>query len=93
MSAKPIFTFSSAADEGKGVLSKRTLAKASTKDRWTLQAVLEDNNGHRDSWNILGVSNNPFVAEEPPASFGDHVTLSIVEGNHGLAKSIKDDDS
>ena len=93
VSAKPIFTFSSAADEGKGVLSKRTLAKASTKDRWTLQAVLEDNNGHRDSWNILGVSNNPFVAEEPPASFGDHVTLSIVDGKHGLAKSIKDADS
>ena len=93
VSAKPIFTFSRAADSSKNGLSKRTLAKATTKDRWTLQAVLEDRNGHRDSWNILGVSNNPFVAEEPPTSFGDHVNLSIVEGKHGLAKSIKDADA
>ena len=93
VSAKPIFTISSAADTSKNVLSKRTLAKASTKDRWTLQAMLEDNNGNRDSWNILGVSNNPFVAEEPPTSLGDHVNLSIVEGKHGLAKSIKDADA
>ena len=77
----------------KETLQKQTLAKATTKDRWTLQAVLSDDKGHRDSWNILGVSNRPFTAEEPPTSFGDHVTLSILDGKHGLAKSIKDADS
>ena len=91
VSAKPIFTITNASE--KDALEKRVLAKASTKNRWTLQAMLEDNDGHRDSWNILGISSKPFVAEEPPTSFGDHVTLSIVDGEHGLAKSIKDSDS
>ena len=90
VSAKPVFTFDVAEKE---TLQKRALAKATTKDRWTLQAVLEDDKGHRDAWNILGVSSKPFVAEEPPTSFGDHVTLSIVEGRHGLAKSVKDVES
>ena len=91
LSAKPIFTISNA-DE-KDALQKRVLAKATTKDRWTLQAVLSDDNGRRDAWNIIGVGRDPFVAEEPPTSFGDHVTLSILEGKHGLAKSIKEADS
>ena len=90
VSAAPLFTFDVAEKE---TLQKQTLAKATTKDRWTLQAVLSDDKDHRDSWNILGVSNRPFTAEEPPTSFGDHVTLSILEGKHGLAKSIKDSDS
>jgi hypothetical protein len=69
--------------------AKSALAKSSTSDRWTLQAILSDKNGKRDSWNILGVGNNPFVADEPPTSMGDHVNLSIVEGKRSLAKSIK----
>ena len=91
VSAKPTFTISNATEND--ALQKRTLAKATTKDRWTLQAVLSDDNGRRDAWNIIGVGRDPFVAEEPPTSFGDHVTLSILEGKHGLAKSIKDSDS
>ncbi|MBR3726542.1 MAG: hypothetical protein IKN21_02935, partial [Prevotella sp.] len=91
VSAKPIFTISNATEND--ALQKRTLAKATTKDRWTLQAMLSDDNGRRDAWNIIGVGRDPFVAEEPPTSFGDHVTLSILEGEHGLAKSIKDSDS
>jgi hypothetical protein len=71
------------------MLPKRVLAKASTKDRWVLQAVLSDKNGKQDAWNILGAGNNPFSAEEPPESMGDHVNLSIVEGKRALAKSIK----
>jgi len=93
VSAKPKFIIDLDSLSNSNTLQKQALAKATTKDRWTLQAVLEDNNGHRDSWNILGVSNKPFTAEEPPTSFGDHVTLSILEGKHGLAKSIKDSDS
>ena len=71
------------------VLQKRVLAKASTKERWTLQAVLYDGNGKKDSWNIFGAGLNPFTAAEPPESMGDHVNLSIVEGRHALAKSIR----
>lgn len=74
--------------EGR-VLPRRVLAKSSTKDRWTLQAMLSDKNGKQDVWNILGAGNNPFVAEEPPSSMGDHVNLSILEGKRALAKSIK----
>lgn len=83
MSAAPYFT------SGAAPLEKRALAKASTKDRWTLQAKLTDVKGKKDSWNILGAGLNPVVAEEPPENMGDHVNLSIVEGKRALAKSIK----
>lgn len=83
MSAAPFFPPEAVA------LEKRALAKASTKDRWTLQAVLTDMNGKRDSWNILGAGLNPTTAEEPPEYMGDHVNLAIVEGKRALAKSIK----
>lgn len=75
--------------QGGDVFPLKALAKASAKNRWTLQAVLSDGNGKQDSWNILGVADVPFEVEEPPASMGDHVSLSIVEGDRGLAKSIK----
>lgn len=75
--------------EKSRTLPKRVLAKATTKDRWVLQVVLSDKNGKQDAWNILGAGNNPFNAEEPPESMGDHVNLSIVEGKRALAKSIK----
>ncbi len=71
-------------------LEKRALAKASTKDRWTLQVKLSDKNGKQDSWNILGAGLNPVDADEPPEGMGDHVNLSIVEGKRALAKSIKE---
>ena len=35
------------------------------------------------------MSDHPFNAEEPPASMGDHVNLSIVDGKRALAKSFK----
>lgn len=88
ISAEPVFGEALAKLE-KSFVGKSALAKASTAERWTLQAVLSDKNGKRDSWNILGVGNNPFVADEPPASMGDHVNLSIVEGKRALAKSIR----
>jgi hypothetical protein len=83
MSAAPHF------DIEVTTLEKRALAKASTKERWTLQAKLTDMNGKRDSWNILGAGLNPTTAEEPPEYIGDHVNLTIVEGKRALAKSIK----
>jgi hypothetical protein len=95
VSAAPVFAKATEREpqpekpEGGRMLPKRVLAKASTKDRWVLQAVLSDKNGKQDAWNILGAGNNPFSAEEPPESMGDHVNLSIVEGKRALAKSIK----
>ena len=86
VSADPFFTIEAAP------LEKRALAKAVTRDRWTLQAILTDKNGKQDSWNILGAGLNPFAAEEPPESMGDHVNLSIVDGKRALAKSIKESD-
>ena len=80
-----VFTSLSSASTSK----PEPLAKAATKDRWMLQAVLSDRKGKRDSWNIFGVSDHPFNAEEPPASMGDHVNLSIVDGKRALAKSFK----
>lgn len=85
VSAEPVFDSLSSANTSK----PEPLAKAATKDRWMLQAVLSDRKGKRDSWNIFGVSDHPFNAEEPPASMGDHVNLSIVDGKRSLAKSFK----
>lgn len=68
---------------------RRALFKANGKGDWFIQAVLTDNNGRMDSWNILGVSDKPFVSSEPPAPMGDHVSLSIQEGKKALAKSFK----
>jgi hypothetical protein len=85
VSAEPVFDSLSSASTSK----PEPLAKAATKDRWMLQAVLSDRKGKRDSWNIFGVSDHPFNAEEPPASMGDHVNLSIVDGKRALAKSFK----
>ena len=70
-------------------LSKRILAKATNNKNWTLQAVLTDAKGKKDSWNIFGASTRPFVTDEPPAGMGDRVNLSIVEGKRALAKSVK----
>ena len=86
VSAEPVFE-----PETINALEKsRALVKATTKDRWTLQAVLSDEKGKRDSWNILGAGLNPIAADEPPEGMGDHVNLSIVEGKRALAKSIKE---
>ena len=77
-------------DQDKALPKKRgntVLAKASARNNWTLQAVLADAAGHRDSWNVLGVGT---VAEllEPPEGMGDHVNLSVVSGEKALAKSV-----
>ena len=76
---------------GQRVMQKKryVLAKALSREHWTLQAMLYDNGGKRDAWNIFGAGHNPFNAEEPPASMGDHVNLSIIDGKRALAKSIR----
>lgn len=74
---------------GSALEKSRALAKAASADSWSLQMVLKDGAGRTDAWNMLGVSNKPFTAEEPPASLGNHVSLSIMDGNRALAKSVK----
>ncbi len=86
--------FVSAAEHTPGFdypLEKRVLAKAASRDNWTLQAVLSDTKGHRDSWNVIGAG---AAAEqpEPPEGMGDHVNLSLLEGKRALAKSIRSAD-
>lgn len=74
--------------EEKGASAKvRPLAKASARDNWSLQVVLTDARGHRDSWNILGVG-TPAERLEPPTGMGDLVNLSVLNGKRALAKSV-----
>ena len=69
---------------------KKTVELASNrKGNWAIRAVLRDAKGKRDGWNIMGVSESGWSAEEPPAGMGDHVNLSIKDGNRSLAKSFK----
>ncbi len=70
-------------------LKKTVEVGAFGKNRWALRAVLSDAKGKRDGWNILGVSENAWNAEEPPAGMGDRVNLSIMDGRKVLAKSFK----
>ena len=85
LSADPYFK------DVSGALPKAALAKAAARDSWTLQAVLSDAKGHRDSWNVLGVG-EAKERLEPPAGMGDYVNLSVVEGKKALLKSIKSAD-
>ena len=68
---------------------KAVLAKANGVGDWRLQMVLSDANGHLDSWNVLGVSRDPFSADEPPEGMGNHVRLAVLDGSRILAKSVK----
>ena len=80
----------SGAQTVQGRLSRsHSLVKANGTNDWRIQAMLSDARGHRDTWNMLGASTSPFVDAEPPEGMGDHVNLSIVEGGHRLAKSVK----
>jgi len=92
LSSKPEFV-ASLNEDGDAVvepLSKAVvLAKAVSANNWNLQVSLADENGKKDSWNIVGVGPEAWNAEEPPEGMGDHVNLSIVEGSRGLAKSFK----
>ena len=90
---RPQYLTADSTEEAEGItksLNKSAkLAKANGTGDWRLQAVLSDAKGHRDSWNVLGVSRRPFATDEPPEGMGDHVKLSVVEGTRALAKSVK----
>ena len=91
ITAKPEFDKVESADGNTDMTRSlnRMLAKAGDGAGFSLQAVLSDGNGKKDSWNVLGVGSAALQSEEPPAGMGDHVNLSILEGGRRLAKSVK----
>lgn len=85
----PVFETNVQKDNAEGAGEKRrALAKANSKFDWAIRAILQDEKGRTDGWNVLGVGDMAQV-EEPPESMADHVNLSIVEGRKHLAKSMK----
>ena len=83
-SGEPFFGVDSAAVAEK----KRALPKARNDENWTIRAILADNRGKMDSWNILGMG-RAQEGLEPPAGMGDAVSLSIRDGKKYLAKSVR----
>ena len=65
------------------------LAKSAASENWDFRVVLTDDKGKSDSWNVLAAGRGVSSLDEPPAGMGDHVNLSIVEGQKHLAKSVK----
>lgn len=89
--AYPAFPEDDASDEPLlekvAPMAKRVALKAANRENWTVQAVLSDNHGHKDYWNILGVGQT-FEGFKPPSGMGDHVELAIVNGKNRLSQSI-----
>ena len=71
----------------------KSLAKVSalkkSSDGWTIRAILTDDYGKKDSWNLFGTSSEVSKSDEPPSGMGDHVSLSIVEEGRALARSFR----
>lgn len=82
LKGEPVFT------SGVAGFKKRALAKAKNAENWTISAVLADNRGHQDFWNVLGMGEE-LEGYEPPAGMGDQVNFSIKNGKKFLAKSVK----
>lgn len=89
--AKPYFAPAAeelSAKQKMAVLRKSALRKASSRN-WSVLAVLSDENGKRDSWNVIGAGSAAETMSEPPAGMGDRVSLAVLEGKTALAKSVK----
>lgn len=84
LSGNPVFKVDSSANGAKS----RALAKAKNAEDWTIRAVLADNRGHLDSWNVLGIG-EAMESYEPPLGMGDLVYLTVKENGKALAKSVK----
>lgn len=89
--SRPAFVATVDAEGEENVVEplKKTVELASGGKGWAIRAVLRDAKGKRDSWNFMGVSESGWASEEPPSGMGDHVNLSIKDGNKSLAKSFK----
>ena len=89
--SKPAFVATVDAEGEENVVEplKKTVELASGSKGWAIRAVLRDAKGKRDSWNFMGVSESGWASEEPPSGMGDHVNLSIKDGNKSLSKSFK----
>lgn len=82
MPSKPVFDLENKA-------GAQTLLKKSSSDNLNVRISLSDKYGKKDSWNVIGIGSRVESQEEPPDGMGNHVSLSIVEGNKYLAKSVK----
>jgi len=67
---------------------KHALVKTKSAENWTIRAILADNKGKMDSWNILGMG-EAQEGYEPPAGMGDIVSFAVKDGKKYLAKSVK----
>lgn len=69
---------------------ERALHKDRVSGAWSLVAILADENGKTDSWNVIGAGTEETL-DEPPAGMGERVSLTIRNSEKGakLAKSIK----
>ncbi len=83
LDGKPFF-----ADDSVVSIKKRALAKAKNAENWTIRAILADNRGKMDSWNILGMG-EAQEGYEPPSGMGDIVSFAVKDGKKYLAKSVK----
>lgn len=82
----PYFVPDSLADAAAA--KKRALVKTKNAENWTIRAILADNKGKMDSWNILGMG-DAQEGFEPPAGMGDIVSFAVKDGKKYLAKSVK----
>lgn len=94
VSAAPYFGITESSSGAKA-LKKSALRKVgNAPGSFSLVAVLADEYGRQDSWNVLGAGDEERL-EEPPAGMGNRVSLAIREEGVGgkkgasLAKSIK----
>lgn len=82
----PYFVPDSLADAAAA--KKRALVKTKNAENWTIRAILADNKGKMDSWNILGMG-EAQEGYEPPSGMGDIVSFAVKDGKKYLAKSVK----
>ena len=74
--------------EQKVAALRKGLRKA-TSQNWSVVAILSDEKGRADFWNVIGAGDEASTMDEPPAGMGDRVNLSVMEGKKALAKSVK----
>lgn len=68
---------------------RKSAARKASAANWTLLATLADENGKKDSWNVLGAGSMAETMEKAPMGMGEFVRMTIADGKKKLAKSVK----
>lgn len=68
---------------------RKGAARKALPNNWNVLAVLKDQNGKSDSWNMIGAGSKVETLDKAPTGMGDFVRLAIMEGKNKLAKSVK----